>query len=165
MQTTTTEDEMLDAAISWCDSNGINALEPEQLSSLVSTLFVTMTDSLESGYVAVPLDLLKLARTYMPVSTSTQAGAIGMALEHLIHNAKAPAAPVVNVAPIVAGALYDFMGWLTSRRTQLVLSDKDLAGPAADAIVDFSKMRGLPLDGANVLDWQTALHPTQRRKP
>lgn len=58
---------------------------------------------------------------------------------------------------VVAGALYDFMGWLTSRRTQLVLSDRDPAGPAVDAIVDFSKMRGLHLDDADVKDWQTKL--------
>lgn len=39
------EDEMLDAAISWCDSNGINVLEPEQLSSLVNSLYITVCDA------------------------------------------------------------------------------------------------------------------------
>lgn len=39
------EDEMLDAAISWCDSNGINVLEPEQLSSLVNSLYITDCDA------------------------------------------------------------------------------------------------------------------------
>ena len=41
----TLENEMLDAAISWCDSNGINVLEPEQLSRLVNSLYVTVCDA------------------------------------------------------------------------------------------------------------------------
>ncbi len=45
MQNIITEDEMLDAAISWVDSNGVNALEPEQLASLVQSLHVTVTDA------------------------------------------------------------------------------------------------------------------------
>ncbi len=38
------EAEMYDAAISWCDSNGIG-LDPEQLEQLVNTLFVTICDT------------------------------------------------------------------------------------------------------------------------
>lgn len=41
----TLENEMLDAAISWCDSNGINVLGPEQLSHLVNSLYVTVCDA------------------------------------------------------------------------------------------------------------------------
>lgn len=39
-----TEDALFDAAVSWCDSNGIDALEPEQLGSLVRSLFVEARD-------------------------------------------------------------------------------------------------------------------------
>jgi hypothetical protein len=39
------EEEMFDAAVSWCESNGIIVFEPEQLESLVSTLFVTVRDA------------------------------------------------------------------------------------------------------------------------
>ena len=39
------EDEMLDTAISWCDSNGINVLGPEELSSLVRSLCITVRDT------------------------------------------------------------------------------------------------------------------------
>jgi len=56
---------------------------------------------------------------------------------------------------IIAGALFDFMAWLTSRDERLVLSSADEAGPAVDAIRDFAKMRGLSLDDARVLDWQS----------
>lgn len=58
---------------------------------------------------------------------------------------------------IVAGVLYDFMGWLTTRRTRMVLSDKDNASPAVDAIVDFAKMRGLMLEDAQVEHWHKVL--------
>jgi hypothetical protein len=57
----------------------------------------------------------------------------------------------------LAGMLYDFMGWLTSRRTRLCLSDRDNASPAVDAIVDFAKMRGLKLEDAQVEHWQAIL--------
>lgn len=61
---------------------------------------------------------------------------------------------------IIAGALFDFMGWLTSRKERLVLSSADEASPAVDAIRDFAKMRGLSLDDAKVQDWNTT--PPQR---
>ena len=55
---------------------------------------------------------------------------------------------------VIAGALFDFMGWLTSRKERIVLSSADEASPAVDAIRDFAKMRGLSLDDAKVQDWQ-----------
>ena len=61
---------------------------------------------------------------------------------------------------VIAGALFDFMGWLTSRKERIVLSSADNASPAVDAIRDFANMRGLSLDDAKVLDWNTT--PPQR---
>ena len=58
---------------------------------------------------------------------------------------------------VIAGALFDFMGWLTSRKERLVLSSADEASPAVDAIRDFAKMRGLSLDDAQVQDWQNSI--------
>jgi len=58
--------------------------------------------------------------------------------------------------PVIAGALFDFMGWLTSRKERIVLSSADNASPAADAIRDFANMRGLSLDDAKVQDWNTS---------
>ena len=55
---------------------------------------------------------------------------------------------------VIVGALFDFMGWLTTRKDQLVLSSVDNASPAADAIKVFAEMRGLSLDDARVQDWQ-----------
>ena len=56
---------------------------------------------------------------------------------------------------VIAGALFDFMAWLTSRKERIVLSSADEASPAVDAIRDFAKMRGLSLDDAKVQDWNT----------
>ena len=58
---------------------------------------------------------------------------------------------------VIAGALFDFMGWLTSRKKRIVLSSADTTSPAVDAIRDFAKMRGFSLDDARVKDWQEAL--------
>jgi hypothetical protein len=62
--------------------------------------------------------------------------------------------------PVIAGALFDFMGWLTSRKETLILSSADNASPAAEAITEFAKMRGLSLDDARVQDWQDLTLPT-----
>ena len=44
---------------------------------------------------------------------------------------------------IVAGALYDFMGHLTTREEVLTLSEKHDAAPAAEAIKVFLELRGV----------------------
>ena len=62
---------------------------------------------------------------------------------------------------IVAGALYDFLGYLTSRRTRITMSDRDDAGAAADALVDWSKTRKINLAEARVVDWNDYTHPPQ----
>ncbi len=58
---------------------------------------------------------------------------------------------------VVAGALFDFMGWLTSRDKRLTLSSTDEATPAVEAITEFAKMRGLRLEDARVEHWQAIL--------
>ena len=55
---------------------------------------------------------------------------------------------------VIAGALFDFMGWLTTRKERLILSSTDNASPAVESITEFAKMRGLSLDDARVQDWQ-----------
>jgi len=62
----------------------------------------------------------------------------------------------------IAGVLYDFMGWLTSREKRLTLSMTDEASPAVEAITKFAKMRGLSLDDARVQDWQDNTTSPQR---
>ena len=66
---------------------------------------------------------------------------------------------------IVAGALFDFMGWLTSRDDRLVLSSTDDAVPAVEVITAFAKMRGLSLDEAMVRSWQDSRMQQPKREP
>lgn len=63
----------------------------------------------------------------------------------------------------IAGVLFDFMGWLTTRKERLCLSSADDASPAVTAITDFAKMRNLSLDNAMVTDWQSGA--AQASKP
>jgi len=65
---------------------------------------------------------------------------------------------------VIAGALFDFMGWLTSRKERLVLSSADNASPAVEAIIEFAKMRGLSMDSVRVKDW-VCISTTAERKP
>ena len=73
--------------------------------------------------------------------------------------------PVAKYDPIelyvlhshIAGVLFDFMGWLTSREERLMLSSTDEAGPAVEAITAFAKMRHLRLEDAQVEHWQAIL--------
>jgi hypothetical protein len=66
---------------------------------------------------------------------------------------------------VVAGALFDFMGWLTSRNKQLTLSGADEASPAVEAIQEFSEKRGLSLKDAEVGFWTEFLSTPPQRKP
>lgn len=59
----------------------------------------------------------------------------------------------------IAGVLFDFMGWLTTRKERLCLSSADDASPAVTAITEFAKMRNLSLDNAMVTDWQSGATP------
>jgi uncharacterized cysteine cluster protein YcgN (CxxCxxCC family) len=76
-----------------------------------------------------------------------------------------PAAQPAVPHPVIAGALFDFMGWLTSRDQRLTLSSTDEAGPAVEAITEFAKMRGLSLDEARVQNWQDNTTPTEAAQP
>lgn len=65
---------------------------------------------------------------------------------------------------VIAGALFDFMAWLTSRPKRIMLSSADDASPAVDAIRDFAKLRGLSLDNAQVQAWQNVLKTMDTEK-
>lgn len=46
---------------------------------------------------------------------------------------------------VITGAIFDFMGWLTTRPERLTLSNTDDAAPAADAIKEFLTLRGVDM--------------------
>lgn len=87
---------------------------------------------------------------YPTVTLPRDCEALRMAADLLAQPEQEPVAH-----PVIAGALFDFMGWLTSRKERIVLSSANEASPAVDAIRDFAKMRGLSLDDAKVQDWNT----------
>jgi hypothetical protein len=61
---------------------------------------------------------------------------------------------VIDQVSVGSGAIYDFMGWLTTRTDRLVLSASDNAGPAADAVQEFLNLRGIsPEVEPRIKDW------------
>jgi len=58
-------------------------------------------------------------------------------------------------------ALYGFAGWLTSRDEVIVMSARDNAAPAAEAVAEFMKVNNLP----DVRDgWEKKLTPPPAKK-
>ncbi len=62
-----------------------------------------------------------------------------------------------EVTDIVAGALYDFIGMLTSQDERVTFSASDWASPAVDNLVKFAAKRGLSLDNPAIEDWSKRL--------
>ncbi|MCY1186638.1 hypothetical protein D9M73_275300 [compost metagenome] len=59
------------------------------------------------------------------------------------------------LSQLIAAALFDFGGWLTTRDKQLVVSATDNAAPMADALADFCVMRGIDHKSElPILSWQ-----------
>lgn len=66
---------------------------------------------------------------------------------------------------LIAGALFDFAGYLTTRDRVIEVGSTALATPVADLLDEFAKMRGLALDAAAIASWAEALatRPQQAR--
>jgi len=57
------------------------------------------------------------------------------------------------VNPKIAGALYDFMGYLTTRDSDIVVGKHAVVYPIMDAFKDWAYDRGLDIDHADVRNW------------
>lgn len=57
---------------------------------------------------------------------------------------------------VISGALFDFIGFLTTRDKAITLSSHDEATPAVEAVKEFAKLRGLDLTDAAVENWSEA---------
>lgn len=68
----------------------------------------------------------------------------------------------VPVGTLIAGALFDFLGMLTSQDKVTTFSSRHDAGPAVEQIKQFAKKRGLLLDGAEVENWIKGLAATEQ---
>ena len=64
---------------------------------------------------------------------------------------------------IVAGAIFDFAGFMTSRSEVIEVGSTADAGPVADLVKEWAELRGLDLADAAVLSWQ--LHITRASLP
>lgn len=72
--------------------------------------------------------------------------------------------PVADGLPlIVAGAIFDFAGFLTTRAEVIEVGSTANAGPVADLVKEWAELRGLNLADAAVLSWQ--LHITRASLP
>lgn len=83
------------------------------------------------------------------------AGSAGVPL--YTHPPAADVQPVVDT--VIAGVLFDLMGWLTSREERLMLSSADDASPAVKVLREFAEMRSLSLDNTPLIkDWQNFVY-------
>lgn len=64
---------------------------------------------------------------------------------------------------VVSGALFDFLGYLTSRDKVLTLSSRHEAGQAVKALQEWAKFRSLPLDKADVQNWPNSIKPASEK--
>ena len=116
-----------------------------------------MTDTMLFGVLKMPFEMAmsdEISRTQFYARVQELVGRF---------EAQQQAEPVSQA--VIAGALFDFMGWLTTRKERLVLSSTDNASPAADAIKVFAEMRGLSLADARVQDWQNYTTQQQAEPP
>jgi hypothetical protein len=51
----------------------------------------------------------------------------------------------------IVGAIYSFAGWLTTRETKLVCSEKHNASPMAEAVKEFLDLHGITYDSDEIV--------------
>jgi hypothetical protein len=95
------------------------------------------------------LDAIKQARAADAASQSSDARA-SQALALV---------PLSEMHSIVAGALFDFAGFLTTRPTITPFGSAANAAPAVDLLQAWAAQRGLHLDEANVHGWGDGILP------
>jgi len=64
---------------------------------------------------------------------------------------------------IVAGALFDFCGFLTTRPTVVTLSSAHEPHDILEALGEWAEARGLDIDSPRVMDWQAAAPEPSKR--
>lgn len=65
--------------------------------------------------------------------------------------------PALVAADVIAGALYDFLGYLTTRDETLCMGATQECSPVIPALQAWAKTRNLPLDEANVKGWRDSI--------
>lgn len=82
-------------------------------------------------------------------------------VQALLEAIKREEAQTLNPTPedIVSGALFDFLGFCTSREEELHLSGHHDAGKVVEALQIWAKTRNLNLNEARVKDWELFINP------
>src|SRR6218665_1802781 len=77
-----------------------------------------------------------------------------------------PTPPVAgDVRAAIAGALFDFLGFLTTHDRRWTFSSRDDAAPAVKALEEWAGKRRLSLDEADVSGWSSALSAASAAEP
>lgn len=63
------------------------------------------------------------------------------------------------LAPLIAGAIFDFAGFLTTRTKVIEVGSSANSGPMVELIKQWAEHNGLSLKDAQVLNWEKALKP------
>jgi hypothetical protein len=65
--------------------------------------------------------------------------------------------PTITTSQIVAGALYDFMGFLTSRPEEITLSGHHEPHALLAALGEWAEARNLDIENALVREWHECI--------
>ncbi len=77
--------------------------------------------------------------------------------DHGFESGRARAGDLHPESAVVAGALYDFMGYLTTRDDPITVGRSHEVYKLIEAFSAWSEERGLDVDGADVLSWTERL--------
>jgi len=58
----------------------------------------------------------------------------------------------------IAGALFDFCGYLTTLKKEITVGSKNFASPIIDHLQKWARERGLNLEDADVKNWDKREH-------
>jgi hypothetical protein len=127
---------------------------------------VRIADEQEQALSARVSDSLRdLAERYIKEDEASEASinrlmSIGRKMADAMLSAPQPEARVPDGLPLViAGAIFDFAGFLTTREKVIRVGSTANASPIADLVKEWASKRGLSLDDAAVLSWQEWLAP------
>ena len=66
---------------------------------------------------------------------------------------------------VIAGALFDFAGFLTTRPERIQIGSSADAAPIVEMLKEWADARRLSLDSAYVCDWRKAIEQAEKQKP
>lgn len=130
-----------------------------KLSPFVPAEFVDAEPAVETpqGYTLVPVEpthkMLDALYNFIPGKYADKAGET-MAYKSMLRIAAQYPEPVLQDR-VIAGALFDFLGFLTTRDKPTSFGSTRNASPAVELLQEWADKRGLDLKGADVENWHS----------